>query len=66
MKKLNVAESQINKMATVKALKDLHGKGVVLAGETTEMDDKKAEFHAKRGNVEIVKTKELKLKVQND
>lgn len=54
-------------MATITALKDLHfPETAVKAGETTEMEDKKAEFHAKRGNVEIVKTKELKLKVNND
>ena len=54
-------------MATVKALKDLHGNTTsIKEGETTEMEDKKAEFHAKHGNVEIVKTKELKLKTNND
>lgn len=54
-------------MATVKALKDLHGTDTMIkSGDTAEMEDKKAEFHQKRGNVEIVKTKELKLKVDND
>jgi hypothetical protein len=54
-------------MATIKALKNLNGKDTtILAGETAEMDDNKANFHEKRGNVEIVKTKELKIKVNND
>ena len=49
----------------IKALKDLHGDIQVKAGETAKMDEAKANFHAKRGNVEIVKTKELKLKKDN-
>ena len=50
----------------VKALKDLHGSdGVVKAGEQTEMEEDKAEFHKKAGNVEYVRTKELKIKVDN-
>lgn len=54
-------------MATVKTLKDIHGDSTsIKEGETVEMEDKKALFHEKRGNVEIVKTKELKLKVDND
>lgn len=54
-------------MATVKALKDIHSNDTTIkAGETAEMKDEKALFHEKRGNVEIVKTKELKLKTNND
>jgi hypothetical protein len=49
----------------IKALKDLHGIVEVKAGETASMDEARANFHAKRGNVEIVKTKELKLKKDN-
>jgi len=52
-------------MARVRALKDLHGSTVTPAGEETDMDDERAEFHKKLGNVEIVKTKELKIKVDN-
>ncbi len=53
-------------MATIKALKDLHSNtSTIKVGSVAEMDDKKAEFHVKRGNVEIIKTKELKLETSD-
>lgn len=52
---------------TVKALKDIYDdKGVTKTGEQTEMSEEGAKFHEKRGNVEIVKTKERKIVIQND
>lgn len=50
----------------VKLLKDFHGDVIAKAGESIEMNKDKADFHAKRGNVEIVKTKELKIKKENE
>ena len=49
----------------VKALKDLHGTIEAKAGETVTMNEEKANFHAKLGNVELIKTKELKLKKED-
>lgn len=47
-------------MATVKALKQINSVDKIYeVGAQFEMDDKKAEFHSLRGNVEIL-TKELK------
>lgn len=58
-------------MATVKALKQINSVDKIYeVGTEFEMNDKKAEFHALKGNVEIltkelkqesVKTKELKI-----
>lgn len=61
-------------MATVKALKQIHATNKIYeVGEEFEMDDKKAEFHAIKGNVQVLskelkpegtKTKELKIEGQ--
>lgn len=61
-------------MATVKALKQIHTTNKIYeVGEEFEMDDKKAEFHAVKGNVQVLskelkpeslKTKELKIEGQ--
>lgn len=50
----------------VKLLKDFHGEINAKSGEEISISKDKAEFHQKLGNVEIVKTKELKIKKQDE
>lgn len=53
-------------MATVKALKNINeATTTIVAGTEFEMEDKKAELFAKKGHVEFVKTKELKINKAN-
>ncbi len=50
----------------VKLLKDFHGDYDAKQGDVIEMNKDKADFHNKRGNVEIVKSKELKIKKEDE